>query len=76
MPKMRRVEFHKACDCFPMTATAGRHVLGPEVFDPDAQKYRAVATFYPGPVCDVCDTPWKEVKHERGAPQGGHSRTS
>ena len=59
---MPTVEWRKACDCFPMTATKGRHVLGPVVFNPETLKYRCVATFYPGPVCDVCDTPWKEVE--------------
>ena len=55
-------EYRKQCACFPMTATRGRCVMGRSEFDEGTQIFRAPVTFYPGPVCDVCDTPWKEVK--------------
>lgn len=47
----------KACDC-DGTATSGRVVITRSEPAPNGD-VRFRATHHPGPVCDVCDTPWR-----------------
>ncbi len=51
--------WQKACTCEGATATSGRRVF----HDPPRPYlvpggFAIAATWYPGPVCDKCDTPW------------------
>ena len=54
---MTEVVHVKQCKCIG-TASTGRCVMEIERREADGIKYKL--TFYLEPVCDVCDTPWKE----------------
>ncbi len=53
------VKYRKDCDCpAGVTATSGRLVCSTES---DAGETIIRVTLYPGPVCDGCDKPWRQV---------------
>lgn len=56
------VEWEKQCTCWPMTATTGRVTLNEQ--KKTSESVVVTITLQPGPVCDVCNTPWKEVKSD------------
>ncbi len=53
----------KQCNCrtifggTTVTATTGRILMKTKT---DGTMLNCTATFHPGPVCDVCDTPWMQ----------------
>ena len=54
---MTEVVYVKQCKCNG-TASTGRIILHTRRHDETTMEM--TSTYYPEPVCDVCDTPWKE----------------
>lgn len=58
--------YHKACTCHNATATVGGITVDGTVNRGDA--YVTTITQHPGPVCDVCHTPWKPATLDTPTP--------
>ena len=64
---MNTFEFEKACKCERATARTPGITLG-WLESPDGH-FLVSASMHPGPVCNICETPWLRVEPmNRGVP--------